>query len=201
MYCHYCGKENINEANYCSTCGRLIVDSSTIENENTNKGNINNHQKTNTKWIIILVATVILIVLVLMISLPRRQENISTDKNAINSSNKIPLLQDDNIGFSLDTVNGYQALNTKIPRHDCEIRTFEDKQPYYSIKKSLDERFGNGIKGTFFIFDYLHWKDQSNKNLYLMINKNETILIHSRSNLEMMGLDLFVTVVQKLNKK
>lgn len=191
----------MDEARYCSTCGKPIIEATHIDQKNTDRGNIKNPRSSRNKWIIISIALVILVIITLLISSTRRQEGSSQSTKAINSSNSIPLLHDENVGFSLDTVEGYQALNTRIPRHDCEIRTFEDKRPYFSLKKSLDEKFGNGTNGSFFIFDYLQWKDHENKNLYLILNKNETILIHSRSNLEAMGLDLVLTAIQELNKK
>jgi len=201
MYCRHCGKENINEAKFCSTCGRPFIEATPLVQKFNDQRTINNPRYSRYKWIIILVTLVILVIIILLISFPRRQEGTTPVTNAINSSNSILLLHDENVGFSLDTVDGYQALNTRIPRHNCEIRTFEDKHPYFTLKKSFNEKFGNGINGSFFIFDYLHWKDQENKNLYLILNKNETILIHSRSNLEAMGLDLIINVIQELNKK
>ena len=199
MYCRHCGKENVDQASFCSACGKQISEASGHPSENK-LAISTSHRGFSRKWIIISVPLMILVVIVLFISFSGRQEGPSARKNAINPSGSIPLLHDENIGFSLDTVDGYMALNTRIPQHDCEIRTFEDKNPYFTLKKSLDEKFGKGTSGSFFIFDYLHWKDQEDKNLYLILNKNETIFIHSRSNIETMGFDLIMTAIQELKK-
>jgi len=199
MYCRHCGKETIDQASFCSACGTQISEANGPQS-GSKLAKTTPHRGLSRKWILISVPLVILVVIILFISFSGRQEGPRGRKNAINSSGSIPLLHDENIGFSLDTVDGYTALNTRIPRHDCDIRTFEDKNPYFTLKKSLDDKFGNGTRGSFIIFDYLHWKDQENKNLYLILNKNETILIHSRSNIEAMGLDLIMTAIQELKK-
>jgi len=99
--------------------------------------------------------------------------------------------------ISYDSIDGYSASDIQsIPKYDCQLITFNAMQPYESYRNLFNERFGEGEVEDLFLTKAIHWKDDDGKHILLSLVGSNTVLIHSRADLETVGVDILLEMLK-----
>ena len=99
--------------------------------------------------------------------------------------------------ISYDSIDGYSASDIQnIPKYDCQLMTFNAMQPYESYRKLFNEKFGEGEVEDLFLTKAIHWQDEDGKHILLSLVGSNTVLIHSRADLETVGVDILLEMLK-----
>ena len=199
MFCRECGKEIDDNSNFCRGCGRslsavnhrrpgaisntkfiwwqrFLGNTSGLSDEEIIK------QKKKNQTIGIIGGVTAAVIFVVMIIILVFGSNTKND-------------------ISYDSIGDYSASNVfSFSKYDLQVSIFDDKQPFVSYRSLFNIKFGEGkVKHLFYLIEGVYWQDEEGKDIFLFLDGNKTILIHSGTTFEEMGINAMIAILKDLN--